>query len=66
MTYDSPEVHGQILDVPFKEKDEAKSLGAWWDPEMRKWFVPKGRDPMPFRRWFPKKGELRDGAEVRE
>lgn len=27
------------LDVPYKEKDEAKSLGARWDPEKKKWYT---------------------------
>ena len=42
-----------ILDVPFKEKDEAKALGAWWDPKIRKWYVPQGLKPEPFARWLP-------------
>jgi Domain of unknown function (DUF5710) len=25
------------LDVPFAEKDEAKALGAQWDPQARRW-----------------------------
>ncbi|WP_209241362.1 DUF5710 domain-containing protein [Streptomyces oryzae] len=28
------------LDVPFAEKDEAKALGARWDPAARRWFAP--------------------------
>ena len=40
-----------ILNVPYKEKDEAKELGAWWDAEIKKWFVPKGKDPKPFAKW---------------
>lgn len=43
-----------ILEVPYLEKDDAKNLGAKWDPEIRKWFVPKGQDTKPFRRWFQK------------
>ena len=42
-----------ILEVPFKEKDEAKQLGAWWDPEIKKWFVPPGRDLNLFKKWMP-------------
>lgn len=38
--------------VPFAEKDEAKSLGAWWDPQARTWYIPPGEDPVPFQRWF--------------
>lgn len=42
-----------ILEVPFKEKEEAKRLGAWWDPILKKWYVPVGKDIAPFRKWFP-------------
>lgn len=45
---------GVILEVPYAEKDEAKKLGAWWDPELRKWFVPEGTDPLPFAKWAGK------------
>ncbi|WP_313453309.1 DUF5710 domain-containing protein [Brevundimonas sp.] len=39
------------LSVPFSEKDEAKQLGARWNPERRIWYVPAGVDPGPFARW---------------
>jgi Domain of unknown function (DUF5710) len=29
------------LDVPFAEKDEAKQLGARWDPAQRRWYAPR-------------------------
>ncbi len=48
---------GVILNVPFSEKDEAKELGARWDPDLRKWFVPAGKDTRPFSRWLPEKKE---------
>lgn len=48
---------GVILEVPFREKDQAKALGAYWDPDMKKWFVPKGKDTLPFERWMSKKKE---------
>ena len=41
-----------ILDVPFKEKDEAKMLGARWDPQSRKWYVPANQNARPFARWI--------------
>lgn len=41
------------LEVPFSEKDEAKALGARWDPANRTWYVPAGVDPGTFRRWLP-------------
>ena len=44
---------GMILEVPFEEKDEAKRIGAKWDPDLRKWFVPNGIDSKPFSKWIP-------------
>ncbi|QKI89183.1 exodeoxyribonuclease VII large subunit [Thiomicrorhabdus xiamenensis] len=29
------------LNVPFAQKDQAKSLGARWDPIARKWYIPE-------------------------
>lgn len=40
------------LDVPYVAKDEAKALGARWDPTARRWFVPAGVDAGPFARWI--------------
>jgi Domain of unknown function (DUF5710) len=45
------------LNVPFKEKDEAKSLGARWNPDAKHWYIPEGVDATPFEKWF-------DGASV--
>ncbi len=28
------------LDVPYAEKDEAKTLGARWDAQARQWYAP--------------------------
>lgn len=42
------------LNVPFREKEEAKRLGALWDVEAKVWYVPDGIDPALFCRW---KGE---------
>ncbi len=41
------------LDVPFAEKDEAKKLGARWDPAQKTWYVPEGQDSAPFQKWHP-------------
>lgn len=49
----SSELRGLILEVPYSEKDIAKGLGAWWDPQIKKWFVPKGQDTKPFEKWIP-------------
>jgi DNA helicase-2/ATP-dependent DNA helicase PcrA len=40
------------LRVPFAEKDQAKALGAEWDPARRVWFVKAGMDLAPFARWL--------------
>lgn len=41
------------LKVPFKEKDEAKKLGARWNPQERYWYVPSGLNLTAFQRWLP-------------
>ncbi len=43
------------LNVPYKEKDEAKSHGARWNPAAKHWYIPEGVDDEPFAKW-------RDGA----
>lgn len=40
-----------FLHVPFKEKDEAKALGAKWHRQAQAWFVPAGVDAAPFAQW---------------
>jgi hypothetical protein len=41
------------LKVPFKEKDQAKALGARFDPDAKAWYVPHGIDVTRFARWLP-------------
>jgi hypothetical protein len=45
--------HGTFLNVPREERREAKAYGGRWDPEHQRWYVPRGLDPRPFRRWYP-------------
>lgn len=40
------------LDVPFREKDEAKALGAKWDPKKKKWYVQNKLDYYKFQKWI--------------
>lgn len=40
------------LKVPYKERESAKALGARWDPDVRQWYVPPGRDVSPFAGWL--------------
>lgn len=38
-----PSTNSKIyLDVPFAKKDEAKALGALWDPANKKWYMKEG------------------------
>ncbi|SIN92206.1 Exodeoxyribonuclease VII large subunit [Sulfurivirga caldicuralii] len=50
----------QYLEVPFREKDQAKALGARWDAVRKKWFVPSelAEDLSPFQRWLPAQADL--------
>lgn len=41
-----------VLDVPYEEKEEVKMLGARWDPEIKKWYVPDNKSAKPFARWI--------------
>ena len=43
------------LQVPYAEKDKAKELGAWWNPQAKRWYIPthvkgKCRDELT-KRW---------------
>ena len=49
------------LACPYAEKDEAKSLGAWWDADARMWYVPNDVDRNLFKRWWKK-----EAAEMAE
>jgi hypothetical protein len=40
------------LAVPFDEKDQARGLGAKWDPARRVWFVQNQENLQPFLRWM--------------
>ncbi len=40
------------LKTPFAEKDEAKALGARWDPKQKCWYIQNVADLAPFARWI--------------
>ncbi|MEG2005226.1 MAG: zincin-like metallopeptidase domain-containing protein, partial [Bilophila sp.] len=42
----------RYLDVPYKEKNEAKKLGAKWDRQERAWYVPQRQDATAFEKWL--------------
>ena len=41
-----------IIDVPYAEKDEAKSLGAKWNPNLKKWYVEGRKNYYKFEKWI--------------
>ena len=41
-----------VLKVPYAEKDEAKALGARWNPTRKCWYVPDGKPSEPFAKWL--------------
>lgn len=42
------------LRVGKADKDTVKSLGAWWDEQARRWYVPRHVNPSVFAQWLPK------------
>lgn len=42
------------LEVPYKEKNQAKAAGAKWDGTEKSWYAPAGTDLGPLRAWLPK------------
>ncbi len=41
-----------LLNVPFAQKDEAKKLGARWNPELKKWYVSDRKQYAKFEKWL--------------
>lgn len=41
-----------LLNVPYSQKDEVKSLGAKWNPTLKKWYADNKSDYHKFRKWF--------------
>ena len=44
------------LQVPYAEKEQAKRLGARWDPARKVWYIENVVDMAPFSRWMPTSG----------
>jgi putative DNA primase/helicase len=47
----TPEPAKVFLDVPYKQKEAVKALGAKWDRRAQSWFIPAGVDPGPLVPW---------------
>lgn len=43
------------LDVPYKEKNSAKSFGAKWDRQEKRWYAPEGANLVLLANWVPSK-----------
>ena len=46
------------LAVPYKEKEQAKKLGAKWDKENKLWYAPEGTDLTSLAAWMPEKAPV--------
>lgn len=53
------------LQVPFAEKDEAKRLGARWDPANKTWYVKDVENLAAFARWLSAPGEATTAPTAR-
>ena len=52
-----PALAKTYLNVPYKEKNLAKSYGAKWDGQKKLWYAPEGTDLVPLRQWMtPERG----------
>jgi hypothetical protein len=51
------------LRCPFQDKDQARQLGARWDPKLRVWYVDNTSDLVPFARWLPATASTSGAAE---
>jgi putative DNA primase/helicase len=51
----------QFIDVPFKDKNEAKALGAKWDRQEQSWYIPSGVPAAAFSRWSEPGARTTDG-----
>lgn len=47
------------LNVPYAEKDAAKTLGAKWDPTKKKWYAPANTDISLFSEWQTESSPVR-------
>ncbi len=42
----------RYINVPYREKSEAKALGAHWDRGQQSWYIPVGVEQTPFSIWL--------------
>ncbi|SBW07484.1 DNA primase TraC (Replication primase) [uncultured delta proteobacterium] len=51
----NPATEKTFLAVPYKEKEQAKKLGAKWDKDNKLWYAPEGTDLNQLSAWLPEK-----------
>lgn len=54
------------LNIPFKDKEEAKSLGCRWDPEKKSWYCIKDKNNTSecIEKWGNKSHKIIDGKNI--
>lgn len=62
LSFPLPAMPLTYLNVEYAQRGAVKALGARWDAEARKWFVPEGRDLAPFGAWLPAEQRFTDTA----
>lgn len=50
-----------FLNVPYAEKDDARALGARWNPGRKRWYVPTGVALEPFQKWLAADADAKGG-----
>lgn len=48
---------GIQINVDFKDKDRAKALGAFWDAELRTWYIPDKKKISAFSDFLPEEAD---------
>ena len=48
----TPQNDKTYISVPFRDKEEAKSLGAKWDRQESSWYIPGNLDKSSFNKWL--------------
>lgn len=51
----NPAKEKTFLAVPYKEKEQAKKMGAKWDKDNKLWYAPEGTDLSQLSTWLPEK-----------
>lgn len=58
----TPATEKTFLAVPYKEKNQAKKLGAKWDKDNKLWYAPEGTNLTPLAAWMPEKAPVPEPA----